>query len=125
MKHPIQPIEKTGGTAHFKENKIVSFLVDYGQKHGCGLNEMAAMPFAQEDRVQLAQLIGYTLGGFSELSYVSDDDYKAAAEMEATGKSEDKARIAALEKELKAIRKGLRGPVARLFGIHPDDLNVP
>lgn len=125
MKHPIQPIEKTGGVARFKQNKIVSYLLEVGQRNGAGLNELAGMPFSQEDRTQLAQLIGYTLSGFSELSYVSDDDFKAAAEMEAGQKSEDKARIAALEKELKAIRKGIRGPVARLFGIHPDDLNVP
>lgn len=126
MKHPIQPIEKTGGVARFKENKIVSYLLEVGQRHGAGMNELAGMPFSKEDRVQFAQLIGYSLSGFSELtSYVSDDDYKAAAEMEATGKSEDKARIATLEKKLKAIRKGLRAPVARLFGIHPDDLNVP
>lgn len=125
MKHPIQPIEKTKGVARFKENKIVSYLLEVGQRNGAGLNELAAMPFSQEDRTQLAQLIGYSLSGFSELNYVSDDDYKAAAEMEAGQKNEDQARIATLEKELKAIRKGLRAPVARLFGIHPDDLNVP
>lgn len=122
MKHPIQPIEKTGGVARFKENKIVSYLLEVGQRNGAGLNEIAGMPFSQEDRVQFAQLIGYSLSGYSELSYVSDDDYNAAAQMEAGQKNVDKARIAALEKELNAIRKGLRAPVARLFGIHPDDL---
>lgn len=124
MKHPIQPIEKTGSVSRFKANKIVEYLLEVGQKYGAGLNELAGMPFSQEDRTQLAQLIGYSLSGYSELSYVSDDDYKAAAEMETGQNNEDKARIAALEKELKAIRKGLRSPVARLFGIHPDDLNV-
>jgi len=122
--HPIQPVENKGGCPRFKENKIVSHLLDYAQKHGCGLNEIAAMPFSREDRVQLAQLIGYSLSGFSELSYVSDDDYGAAANM-AKGKDERDARIAHLEQELKAIRNGLRSPVARLFGIHPDDLKKP
>lgn len=122
MKHPIQPIEKVKGIPRFKCNAIVEFLLEFGQKHGMGLNELAAMPFSDDDRRQLAQLIGYSLAGYSELRYVSDDEYKTAAEMEASGKSEDKARITALEKELKAIRKGLRAPVARLFGRHPDDL---
>lgn len=124
MKHPIQPLEKRRGTLCFKENKIVSYLLEVGQRHGAGMNELAGMPFSKEDRVQFAQLIGYTLGGFSELTrYVTDDDYKAAAEMADTGKSEDKARIAVLEKELKAVRKALQKPMARLFGVHPDDLS--
>lgn len=127
MKHPIQPIVKDPqGTLRFKENAIVIFLLEFGEKNGVGMNELAAMPFSKEDRAQFAQLIGYSLCGFSELShYVSGDDYAAAEEMAKGAKSEDKARIATLEKELKAIRKGIREPVARLFGIHPDDLNVP
>jgi hypothetical protein len=36
------------------------------------------LPFSNEDRQQFAQLIGYSLGGYSELSYVDDDAYKAA-----------------------------------------------
>jgi len=42
-KHPIQPLEK--------------------DQHD----------FSQEDREQFAQLIGYSLSGFGELSYVSDE----------------------------------------------------
>lgn len=118
--HPIQPLEKKDGVLRFKQNGAVRALLDHSTKHGLGLNELA-MQSSVEDLRQLAQLIGYSLDGYAELSYVSDDEYGAAVEM-ATGKSEDKARIAHLEKELAAVRKALRKPMARLFGVHPDDL---
>ncbi len=118
-KHPIQPLYKTDtGTVRFKANAIVQHLLDHG---GIDLNKLACMKFSNEDRQQLAQLIGYSLGGYGELSYVDDDAYYAAEAM-SRGKSEDKARIAHLERELKAVRTALRKPMARLFGVHPDDL---
>lgn len=76
MKHPIQPIAlDKHGVARFKENKIVSFLLNNG-KHD--MNSLACEDFSQEDREQFAQLIGYSLRGFGELSYVSDETYEAA-----------------------------------------------
>jgi hypothetical protein len=36
------------------------------------MNNLALLPFSNEDRVQFAQLIGYSLNGFGELPYVSD-----------------------------------------------------
>ena len=121
MKHPIQPIENKDGVLRFKENAIVRHLLDYGQKHGCGLNELACMDFSNEDHMQLAQLIGYSLRGYGELGYVDDDNYGAAKNM-AKGKSEAASRIRHLESELAVLRKHLRKPMARLFGLHPDDL---
>lgn len=121
MKHPIQPIEKKDDVLRFKQNAIVRHLIDHGQKHGCGLNEIARMNFSKEDHMQLAQLIGYSLSGYSELGYVDDDSYGAAEKM-AEGKGETEARIEHLESELAALREQLRAPIARLFGIHPDDL---
>jgi hypothetical protein len=119
-KHPIQPLEKDpDGVLRFKRNAIVRFLLDNGPSD---MNKLAIMPFSAEDRQQFAQLIGYSLSGYSELSYVSDDAYKAAEEMSRTGKSEKDARIKALERTLSSIRKGLRKPVSELFGVHPDDL---
>lgn len=120
MKHPIQPIEKDdAGVFRFKENKIVLYLLVHG---GINMNDLAVQNFPDEDSVQFAQLIGYSLSGYSELSYVSDDDYGAAAKMAEEGMTEDKARITHLEEELKALRESLRQPMARLFGVHPDDL---
>lgn len=115
-KHPIQPLALDDhGTLRFKKNKIVDFLAE-GK-----LNELAVMDFSKEDWQQLAQLIGYSLGGYSVLSYVDDDNYNAAVKM-SEGLSEDKARIAALEEELSNLRQTMREPMARLFGVHPDDL---
>jgi hypothetical protein len=77
-KYPIQPVEDDGtGVLRFKANEIVRHLLDFGREHGCGLNELAGMPFTDEDRQQLAQLIGYSLSGYRDLSYVSDDAYAA------------------------------------------------
>lgn len=76
-KHPIQPLETDGdGVLRFKPNKIVRFLLDAGMYD---LNKLAIMEFSQNDREQFAQLIGYSLSGFSELSYVSDETYELAA----------------------------------------------
>jgi len=80
------------------------------------------MDFPKEDRQQLAQLIGYSLSGYSELGYVDDDAFGAASNMVGV-RSEDKAKIKHLESELKAVRKALQKPMARLFGVHPDDLS--
>lgn len=121
MKHPIQPLEKKDGVLRFKQNAIVSHLLEHGEKHGCGLNEIARMDFSEEDHMQLAQLIGYSLSGYGELSYVDGDSYSAAEKM-SEGKSEVAARIEHLESELAALRTELREPMARLFGVHPDDL---
>ncbi len=76
MKHPIQPLETDGfGVVRFKQNAIVRFLLDDGP---FDLNQLAAMSFADEDREQFAQLIGYSLCGFGELSYATNKTYEAA-----------------------------------------------
>ena len=76
MRHPIQPLEKYNlGTLRFKKNKIVDFLLEFGPYD---LNKLATMDFTDEDREQLAQLIGYSLSGFGKLSYVSDETYELA-----------------------------------------------
>lgn len=70
--HPLQPIALDEyGTARFKVNKIVRHLLDFGQARSMGLNELATMGFPSEDWEQFAQLIGYSVGGFSDLSYAS------------------------------------------------------
>lgn len=83
MKHPIQPLYLDEyGTIRFKANKIVEFLLDNG---GIDMNKLARVGFSQEDRVQFAQLIGYSLGGFSSLSYVDDETYYAAEKVAKDG----------------------------------------
>lgn len=77
-KHSMQPlIRDEQGVIRFQQNPIVRFLLDAGP---FDMNQLAAMPFADEDRAHFAQLIGYSVSGYGELSYVSDAAYEAAAE---------------------------------------------
>ena len=121
-KNPIQPLANDArGVLRFKANAIVQHLLDTHPT--ADMNTLARMDFTDDDRQQFAQLIGYSLSGYSELqSYVDDDAYNAAATMADEGLTEDKARIASLEHEMFMVRSALREPMARLFGIHPDDL---
>ncbi|EPS9196112.1 hypothetical protein ACVMYJ_003385 [Pseudomonas aeruginosa] len=71
---PMQPLIKDDhGVARFKANKIVNHLLDYASERGCGMTELAKLQFPDEDYMQFAQLIGYSVSGYSDLSYVSDD----------------------------------------------------
>jgi len=75
----MQPIIKdVHGRSRFKENLIVSTLLE---NSSLDMNSIKMTKFSDEDRTQFAQLIGYSVDGFSELSYVSDEDvdnaYKA------------------------------------------------
>lgn len=79
IRHPMQPVYlDPNGTARFKRNKIVDFLLNWASARGMSLNQLALMPFDDEDREQLAQLIGYSVGGFCDLSYTSDAARSAA-----------------------------------------------
>jgi len=120
-KHPIQPLEKDEtGVLRFKANAIVRHLLDNG---GIDLNQIACMEFSREDREQFAQLIGYSLSGYGDLSYVSDETYAAADAMK-DGTSESDARIKSLEDMLETVREGLRVATPAVFRIHPDDLTA-
>ena len=80
MKPPMQPlVVDPSGVVRFQENKIVRALLDYCSERGMSLNELHRMDFTQQDRTQFAQLIGYSLSGFHELSYASDEDALAAS----------------------------------------------
>lgn len=74
-RHPIQPMVMDDGVLRFKSNAIVRFLLDAGPYD---LNKLAMMTFSDDDRAQLAQLIGYSFSGWQELSYVSDGDVERA-----------------------------------------------
>lgn len=86
-KHPMQPVVlDRSGVARFRVNNIVRFLLDAGPYD---LNKLALMPWSDEDREQFAQLIGYSVSGFGELGYTSDEVYdKAEKEAKKLSKSE-------------------------------------
>lgn len=79
LRHPVQPLYRDQhGVIRFKENAIVKFLLEWTTVRGMGLNELAGKGFSNEDFEQFAQLIGYSLSGFGELSYVSDETFDLA-----------------------------------------------
>ena len=90
---PMQPIETDEkGVQRFKANKIVSYLIDNGS---IDMNALARLDFSDEDRRQFAQLIGYSLSGYSGLSYVDDLAWYAvvrAAEQPAVARAEGTLR---------------------------------
>lgn len=67
--HPMQSVHfDAQGTARFIKNDIVAYLLDKGP---FDMNHLAMQGFPREDAEQFAQLIGYSVDGFAELSYVS------------------------------------------------------
>lgn len=77
--HPMQPLlVDEHGTHRFKANAIVRHLLDHG---GIDLNQIACLEFSAEDQTQFAQLIGYSVCGFGDLSYVLPTAYDAAIAM--------------------------------------------
>ncbi len=113
---PLQPIREY----RFVPNRIVEKLLESAP---IDLNDIAKMDFTEQERMQFAQLIGYSLNGFSELSYVDDETY-GAAEKSSEGKVESEARNTELREQLDEIRKGLKIASVAAFRIHPDDLEA-
>ncbi len=111
---PLQPIEDN----RFISNRIVEALL---ASSSLNLNVIATMDFTAQERIQFAQLIGYSLCGFGELTYVDDESYDAALKQEA-GQNELEARNEVLREQLNLARTGIRDAATALFNIHPDDL---
>jgi len=119
----MQPMElDDNGVLRFKENAIVTHLLEWAQERGRGMNEIAAMDFSVEDRRQFAQLIGYSVSGYGGLCYVDSLECAAADKMAEGAADERDARIAVLESTWQNVREGMREAIAELYGIHPDDL---
>jgi hypothetical protein len=78
IKRPMQPVEVVDGVARFRGNPIVRFLLDNGS---VDLNKLATLPFSDADREQFAQLIGYSVGGYCDLHYVSEESKDKADEL--------------------------------------------
>lgn len=71
----MQDVVLVQGVPRFRENAIVRYLLDHG---GIDMNRLAHLQAADEDYRQFAQLIGYSVGGYSELSYVNNASYNKA-----------------------------------------------
>jgi ethanolamine utilization cobalamin adenosyltransferase len=116
--HPIQPlIHDERGVLRFKENAIVKYLLDAG---GIDMNMLAIMPFSQEDRIQFAQLIGYSHSGAADLSYMPAEVIDVAHLMHEAGKTETEARNEYLRMKLDEVKRLMRPAIAELFDVGPD-----
>lgn len=83
---PMQPIViAPDGVARFQANRIIEDLLLSGRLN---LNDVAIAAargaYSEAEQMQVAQLIGYSVSGFGELSYADRDvvrraDKKAAA----------------------------------------------
>ncbi len=73
--YPAQPLVWDGDVIRFRANRIVRFLLDAGP---FDMNQLAVMPFDREEYEQFAQLIGYSVSGFDDLSYASKEAIAAA-----------------------------------------------
>ena len=88
---PMQPVHEDAHGAHrFRKNVIVDALVDRDTERGRvypdfparsdgGMNWIGSQGFSREDQEQLAQLVGYSVSGYHELSYVSDESAARAS----------------------------------------------
>ncbi|MGK3981245.1 hypothetical protein WMF38_57140 [Sorangium sp. So ce118] len=80
LKHPIQPCGLDDRSVlRFKPNAIVEFLL---KESKYDLNDLSRVGFLVEDWMQFAQLIGWSVSGYCDLSYVSNeakDEADAAA----------------------------------------------
>jgi hypothetical protein len=74
---PMQPIVlDEHGTPRFLANPIVRYLLDAGPYD---LNHLAKLPnIPREFWEQFAQLIGYSVSGFGDLSYAKDETVQIA-----------------------------------------------
>lgn len=76
VRHPDQPQRRVDGVWRFQSNPLVEELL---REYPGGLNGLGSWSADRrddaDDHRQLAQLIGHSISGFSELSYVSDDDW--------------------------------------------------
>ena len=81
--NPMQPLRfDDEGIVRFKPNAIVRYLENWASQRGMSLNELAQMDFTEDDWMQFAQSIGYSLSGYGDLSYVSNASFKKAANAE-------------------------------------------
>lgn len=114
-RHPDQPLINVKGAVHFKKNPIVIYLLDNGGV-GVDMNHLARLEFSDEDRQQFAQLIGYSLSGYGELSYVSDEAYERAfSQLQPIGQPEE-ANKASINWDL--------CPAATHFSYKPDNSGI-
>lgn len=125
QRHPMQPTHVVDGIKRFRCNALVLILLNHGRATGLCLNELSRLrppESCADDWTQLAQLMGYSVDGFLELSYVDDEAAALAVNGKAVSATECEQRLHILRNRERAVKRKLRDGVAELYGIHPDDL---
>lgn len=119
--HSVQPLQlDENGVLRFKPNPIVVWLLEQGSLN---MNDIASNEaFSREDREHFAQLIGYSFDGASSLSYMSSEVLDAAKDAYSNPEMSQAALVQSLRGRLEDLKQALKGPMAELYGIHPDDL---
>lgn len=83
-KHSMQPmVTAPDGIVRFQENPIVRWMLEEGNRTGMfSMDTIGAIAgkrgWTDDDQAHFAQLIGYSLCGYSELDYVSEESYDEA-----------------------------------------------
>lgn len=72
---PIQPIRK----GRFVPNRIVQEILN---NSNIDLNDISLLNFTDQERMQFAQLIGYSVSGFGGLDYVDEETYDSVCLLE-------------------------------------------
>ncbi|MDR5790267.1 hypothetical protein P9281_27355 [Caballeronia sp. LP003] len=76
QKHPLQQVFiDERGQPRFRKNAIVEYLLTHGSIRW---DQILMMDFPLADREQIAQQMGYSVAGFNELHWVSDESCRAA-----------------------------------------------
>lgn len=74
MPHPMQEVHIAADkVARFRANRIVAAVYEHAAQHGLDLNKLAIMGFSDEDHNQFAQLLGWSVSGFGDLSYADPE----------------------------------------------------
>jgi hypothetical protein len=69
-KHPMQPVVLSeDGRAYFVPNEILVWMLAHGR---INFDEIAQQGFSDEDRMQLAQLLGFAVSRYTQLTYVTE-----------------------------------------------------
>ena len=68
--HPQQQIRyDSQGVKRFRVNRIVQYVLD---RSNIDMNRLSELPFDRADRIQFAQLLGYSVNGYRSLPYATD-----------------------------------------------------
>ena len=123
MKFPIQPTYiDEHGVKRFKENKVVSYLLEKG---GLDLNYLRGeLNDCPDDWEQFAQLIGYSVSGFSDLPYVSEETLNVLDSIEEGDISEDKVRLEYLRSVVYNLKNSAVTLAEKIQEIYPESFDL-